>query len=63
MSDAVLVALLGIVGVLLSGVVSFVLGRRAERHRQSVSIRAECSNQLKNGFKVQKSWLEFLAIH
>lgn len=41
MSDAVIIALLGIVGALLSGVVSFVLGRRAERHRQSVTIRAE----------------------
>lgn len=41
MSETFIVALLGIAGALLSGVISFVLGRRAERHRQALAIRAE----------------------
>ena len=41
MSDTVLVSILGGVFLLLASIVSFVLGQRSERQRQSLTIRAE----------------------
>lgn len=41
MSETLLTTILGIIGALLSGVISFTLGQRAERQKQSLSIRAE----------------------
>jgi hypothetical protein len=40
-SESLTIAILGIAAALLSGVISFVLGQRAERHKQSLIIRAE----------------------
>jgi len=36
-----LIAILGVSGTLLSGIISFVLGQRAERQKQSLVIRSE----------------------
>ena len=41
MSESLGIATLGIVGTLLSGIISFVLGQRAERQKQTLLIRAE----------------------
>ncbi len=41
MSETFIIAILGIVGALLTSVVSFTLGRRAERQKQSLIIRVE----------------------
>ena len=41
MSDSLLITILGIAGTLLSVIVSFVLGQRAEKSKQSLVIRAE----------------------
>ena len=41
MSESFVITILGIAGVILSGVISFILGQRAERQKQSLLIRAE----------------------
>jgi len=41
MSETFLITILGIAGTLLSGVISFTLGQRAERQKQSLIIRVE----------------------
>lgn len=40
-SETALISILGVAGMLLSGVLSFVLGKRSERKRQSLAVRAE----------------------
>ena len=41
MSESALIALLGLLGLLLTSVVGFVLGKRAERQKQSLLIRSQ----------------------
>ncbi|MBI3169889.1 MAG: hypothetical protein HYZ22_15510 [Chloroflexi bacterium] len=41
MSETILITILGVVGTLLSIVVSFTLGQRAEKSKQSLLVRAE----------------------
>lgn len=41
MSEALLISILGVAGVLLSSIISFTLGQRAERQKQSLLIRAD----------------------
>jgi membrane protein DedA with SNARE-associated domain len=41
MSESLVIAISGIAGALLSGIISFILGRRAERQKQTLWIRAE----------------------
>lgn len=41
MSETVLISILGVLSALLSGILSFVLGQRLERQRQTLRIRAE----------------------
>ena len=41
MSESLVIAILGIAGTLLSGIISFVLGQRAERQKQTLLIKAE----------------------
>jgi len=41
MSETILTTILGIIGLLLSGTISFVLGQRAERKKQSLITRSE----------------------
>jgi len=41
MSESIIIAILSIVGALLSGTIGHILGQRAERQKQSLIIRAE----------------------
>ena len=41
MNDSIVIAIIGIAGALLSGVVGHMLGQRAERRKQSLAIKAE----------------------
>jgi hypothetical protein len=41
MSESFIIAILGIAGTLLTGVISFTLGQHAERRKQTILIRAE----------------------
>ncbi len=41
MNESIIIAILGISGALLSGVVGHILGQRAERRKQSLAIKAE----------------------
>jgi hypothetical protein len=41
MPDSVIIAILGLAGTLLGGVIGHVLGQRAERRKQSLMIKAE----------------------
>jgi hypothetical protein len=51
MSESLLIAVLGIAGTLLSGIISFVVGRRAERQKQSLVIRAEMLKPIEEWLK------------
>lgn len=46
MSDLILVSLLGIIGTILSGTISFTFGQRAERKKQTLLIRADMLNPI-----------------
>ena len=41
MSETLLISILGVASTLLSGLLSFVLGQRFERQRQTLTIRSE----------------------
>lgn len=41
MSDTLFVSILGILGTIMSGIISFILGQRAERKKQTLLIRAD----------------------
>jgi len=41
MSETLLIAIIGIASTLLSGIISFTLGQRAERQKQSLLVRAK----------------------
>ena len=49
--NQILIAILGIVGSLLTGVVMFVLGQRRERNRQSLLIRAQMLDPINDWLK------------
>jgi hypothetical protein len=47
----ILIAIIGIIGTLLSGVVMFIIGKRWERNRQTLIVRAEMLDPIKNWLK------------
>ncbi len=51
MSESLVLAVIGIAGTLLAGIVSFVLGQRAERRKQSLLIRAEMLKPIEEWLK------------
>jgi hypothetical protein len=61
MSESVTLALLGIAGALLSGIIGHILGQRAERQKQSLLIRAEMLKPIDEWLKGQRKWSEYSA--
>jgi hypothetical protein len=41
MNESILIGLIGVAGTILSGIISFTLGQRAERQKQSLLVRAK----------------------
>ena len=61
MFESVLTTILSIAGVLLSGTISFVLGQRAERNKQSLLIRAEMLAPINEWLKGAEKMVGILA--